>query len=269
MKALRVQVERVVRPIRAHERRKDRMREELLAHLTGMYDEELRRTGDEQRAAAEAIRRFGDAAALSGELQASIPALERWQNADFLQRWPSRRRVGESPVRYILRMHGRAMAICSPGFSVCLLIMLVANSYRRHRFGQPTNLQLILLTAGLFVVMFATMIGAALLSEAIRQALDRRAAAANGVERRKASWRVVGYVAASSGWIGLSFAAMTVVLDRTAPIAFITSAQFWWITAGAMVAGLPLTLLQIRDWRTAMRRFEDWQSLDLDEQQPA
>ena len=41
MKALRVQVERVVRPVRASSRRKDRMREELLAHLLRLYDEEL------------------------------------------------------------------------------------------------------------------------------------------------------------------------------------------------------------------------------------
>jgi hypothetical protein len=37
---LKVVVERAVRPVRAGARRKDRMREELLAHLVCIYDQE-------------------------------------------------------------------------------------------------------------------------------------------------------------------------------------------------------------------------------------
>ena len=62
MKALRIHVERVVRPIRASNRRKDRMREELLAHLVGLFDEERReramtRRPRPARSAALATRR--------------------------------------------------------------------------------------------------------------------------------------------------------------------------------------------------------------------
>ena len=41
MIALKQHVDGIVRPIRASERRKDRMREELLAHLTHLYEQEL------------------------------------------------------------------------------------------------------------------------------------------------------------------------------------------------------------------------------------
>ncbi len=83
MNALRIQVERVVRPIWASNLRKDQMREELLAHLTRLFEEELARAGDVESATAEAIRRFGDAGALTRELQEAVPWLERWAFFDF------------------------------------------------------------------------------------------------------------------------------------------------------------------------------------------
>ena len=62
MNEFMVLVERAVRPVLAGPARKLRMREELLAHLTGIYEEELARAGDEAAARAEAVRRFGDPA---------------------------------------------------------------------------------------------------------------------------------------------------------------------------------------------------------------
>jgi len=77
IKELKVAVERVVRPIRASARRKDRVREELLAHLTAIFEQELAQTKDRESAVAQARRRFGDCEELRRELQASVPALER------------------------------------------------------------------------------------------------------------------------------------------------------------------------------------------------
>ena len=74
MNELMVHVERAVRPVRARPARKLKMRQELLAHLAGIYDEELARRGDPAAARAEALRRFGDPAALTRELQDSVPA---------------------------------------------------------------------------------------------------------------------------------------------------------------------------------------------------
>lgn len=70
-------VERIVAPLRAGPRRKAVMREELLAHLLGTYAQELDRSGNSPAAIDATIRRFGEGDALSRELEASVPALER------------------------------------------------------------------------------------------------------------------------------------------------------------------------------------------------
>ena len=78
MKELRRQIERVVRPIKASQWRKDRMREELLAHLGALYAEELAAAaGDHSRALSLAAARFGEPSALAAELQATVPIIER------------------------------------------------------------------------------------------------------------------------------------------------------------------------------------------------
>jgi hypothetical protein len=86
------------------------MREELLAHLTSIYEEELASRSDPAVARAEALRRFGDPAALTRALQDSVPALERilhtpipglnWMSA--IQRLNARR-PGESDSHYAMR----------------------------------------------------------------------------------------------------------------------------------------------------------------------
>jgi hypothetical protein len=73
MNELMVHVERAVRAVHASPARKRRIRQELLAHLTDLVEEEKARGGDEQEALARALRRFGDPAGLSRDLQASVP----------------------------------------------------------------------------------------------------------------------------------------------------------------------------------------------------
>jgi len=75
---LRILVERAVRPVRATMVRKRRMREELLAHLTAIFEEEAARLGDEQAALERAAERFGDPAELAAELQQSAPGSRRY-----------------------------------------------------------------------------------------------------------------------------------------------------------------------------------------------
>ena len=45
---LKVIVERAVRPVRASTSRKRKMREELLAHVGGVFEEECARLGDDE-----------------------------------------------------------------------------------------------------------------------------------------------------------------------------------------------------------------------------
>ncbi|HOX40052.1 MAG TPA: permease prefix domain 1-containing protein [Candidatus Brocadiia bacterium] len=117
MRELKKQVERVVRPIRAVGHRKDRMREELLAHLTATYDEELERDGDEPAAVARALQRFGDPSDLRLELQASVPLLERVLCVRFpclewyvaIERRACKWNPEDSGLRYASRVTGAAI----------------------------------------------------------------------------------------------------------------------------------------------------------------
>jgi hypothetical protein len=101
MNELMVHVERAVRPIRASSRRKDRMREELLAHLTTLYQEELARLGDERAAREQAFLRFGNPADLTRELQDSVSFAERV--AFVLERWVGWR-APETAARWMFRL---------------------------------------------------------------------------------------------------------------------------------------------------------------------
>jgi len=112
MMPLKIQVERVVRPIRASGRRKDRMREELLAHLTATCHEELAKDGDEPAAVERALQRFGNPDDLRRELQASVTLPERllYVRIPYGERYAAiARRAGkwrpeESPFRYACRV---------------------------------------------------------------------------------------------------------------------------------------------------------------------
>lgn len=73
----KVHVERIVRPIRAAFKRKNKMREELLAHLVQKFEVLVEEGLDEADASARAIQQLGDPDALRADLQASVPALER------------------------------------------------------------------------------------------------------------------------------------------------------------------------------------------------
>ena len=74
-------VEEGVRPVRATMARKCRMREELLAHLAAIFEEEAGKLGDEQAALDQAKRRFGDPQELTEQLQQAVPRGDRCARA--------------------------------------------------------------------------------------------------------------------------------------------------------------------------------------------
>jgi len=73
---LKITVERAVRPVRASTSRKRKMREELLAHVSGVFEEELARLGDERAALERTTQRFGDPSEVTGQLQELVPAFD-------------------------------------------------------------------------------------------------------------------------------------------------------------------------------------------------
>ena len=80
---LKTLVERAVRGVEASAPRKRKMREELLAHVSAVYEEEAAKPGEEHLALERTQQRFGDPAELTSQLQASVPARDRW--ARFLE----------------------------------------------------------------------------------------------------------------------------------------------------------------------------------------
>jgi ATP-dependent Clp protease ATP-binding subunit ClpC len=94
-------VERSVRPVRASIVHKRKMREELFAHLSAIFEEELARSSDPDAALAQAVRRFGEPHELARELDRSLPIHERL--SALVERWVQYR-APESAARYSLRL---------------------------------------------------------------------------------------------------------------------------------------------------------------------
>src|SRR5262249_20227888 len=70
---LKIVVERGVRPVRATTSRKRKMREELLAHVTAVFEEEAK-LHEESVALARVAERFGEGGELRRQVQARVPS---------------------------------------------------------------------------------------------------------------------------------------------------------------------------------------------------
>src|SRR6516162_9460776 len=112
---LKIIVERAVRPVRDTMCHKLKMREELLAHISAVFEEEAARLDDEQAALERTAQRFGNPAELTGQLQVSVPT------SDFLQRFLEGMalRTDESMLR-------RAVRFAVVTFRVCAVYLLPA-----------------------------------------------------------------------------------------------------------------------------------------------
>jgi hypothetical protein len=118
---LMVLVERAVRPVRADVSRKRQMREELLAHVTAIFEEEAEKAGDEGTALEQTRQRFGDPVELSSELQRSV---SKWNQINgFLQR--ARFEPGESLSHFAGRIAVGAVVVYL-GLTACFVLRVVA-----------------------------------------------------------------------------------------------------------------------------------------------
>jgi hypothetical protein len=136
MNEFMIQVERAVRPVRATAGRKDRMREEFLAHLTAIYEAELARLGDPALARQQALARFGDPADLTRELQASLSRTERWEASGaswFAWRAP------ETAAQYTFRF-ARRFFLVNATLSAVVTVLVWAGD--RHAPDWPTRIRL-------------------------------------------------------------------------------------------------------------------------------
>jgi hypothetical protein len=127
-------VERVVRPLHASIARKRRMRDELLTHLSAIYEEELARLGDPLASVEAAATRFGDPKELAVELQATVPRREQWEaRLEPIFGW----RAPESVVRWMTRV-GIQMGL------IMSLTVLLAAFVSLREFGWSSEVWLVL-----------------------------------------------------------------------------------------------------------------------------
>jgi ATP-dependent Clp protease ATP-binding subunit ClpC len=136
LRNLKIVVERAVRPVRATTARKRRMREEFLAHLTAIFDEECERLGDKQAALDEARRRFGDPGELSDQIQQTVPRWDRFgailESMDF--------QPGES----LLHLVGKQSLGMLAGYAVLTLLVGLPSLIVRGREAElPVMLRIV------------------------------------------------------------------------------------------------------------------------------
>jgi len=161
-------VERAVRPVLATKARKRGMREELLAHVTEVYDDEMARGANHSTALVRTRERFGDPAAITRQLQQSVS--RRCRFGGLLERhndleWKS----GESAARLAFRHLRAGFAFSLLFFLLLGVAALVADSSRRKAWDFVLTLsivQIVFVGMGTFVVMWSSLhIGEALFAD--------------------------------------------------------------------------------------------------------
>jgi hypothetical protein len=114
MTGLKIIVERAVRPVRVSNSHMRKFREELLAHVVGVFEEERARVDDDQTALERTALRFGNPAEVSSELQQSVPAGD-----SIVRIWEGQ--PGEATLWVLLRLACVASA-CAP-VAVCVVVL--------------------------------------------------------------------------------------------------------------------------------------------------
>jgi hypothetical protein len=267
MDHLKICVERAVRPVRASEIRKDRMRRELLAHLWDSFEEELGRDAQEGTAVERALQRFGHPADLARALQDSVPLGERllFTPVPVLRRievWLDRivgRRRGESPVRHAARLASVEVLLTGAALLWAALVALRPGGPQTDPSRGLSWWSAALTLPGLGVFAFA------LLTYGMRAALglgDRSA--------RSWRWMAIHGAASSLVVIVLGFVFLALLgspsafgIDPSArvPEEMMTIARGTWVLA----AFTPL-LLAVFAYVSArdLRRRQEWGGLEID-----
>lgn len=157
---LRRIVERIVRPVEAAEFRKLRMREELLAHVHSIFQQQREMNVDEQTAIAVAERRLGNPTELTDSLQATIPRYDRlWM---FFQ-GKTQPTVWVAGLRFALIVNLAYFAILVPVAGVSLACGAAPGSDLLLLIGSPLTFSFLLcmpawsLSVALFMRMMDQM----------------------------------------------------------------------------------------------------------------
>src|SRR5262249_48115923 len=157
---LKTLVERAVRPVRASTSRKRKMREELLAHVSAVFEEETAGLDNEEAALERTAQRFGNPAELARQLQQSVPARD------------SLRLFAEQ----LFYRHGESLFLCAVRHAfllagvVLLVLLITAWSMMGVRGGEWTT-ETLLFGGSLLLRFFFGAFSITFLLHWMRQAL--------------------------------------------------------------------------------------------------
>jgi hypothetical protein len=256
MKDLKIHVEHTVRPVRASNLRKDRMREELLAHLTQIYQEEFARLGDESEAVAQARRRFGEPAEVTRALQASVPG---WERILFTRLLPDPKCLllfpfaskQESVFRWAARWSGPLLLLVLIAFLTQLFLVPLVR-------GRPLPLNVMQFGLAVLLGFSVNVYCFPLFLHMIRQALYPKGGGA-------ASWIQA---------VGCSFlSSLLIVASSFGCLYLLGDGQFSWVEIFTVSSSLlilaclaPLGYLTVAWlWARDANRYEEWGQLELQE----
>ncbi len=194
-------IERAVGPVRAADWRKDRMREELAAHLAASWEQERSRDGDDTAAVERALRRIGENGELSRCLQDAVPRLERWLFTpvrsmswiDAVDRMVSPRKH-ETPLHHAVRVTAGLTAAIALAELIVVPLAIAINA--RPRTDWATTL---LWAIASLVVTGAGGIAFMLLGSAMARAIEDGGAgraASSDIAPSRVCWR--------SAWVSAS-----------------------------------------------------------------
>lgn len=266
MKALRREVERVVAPLRANPWRKNRIREELLAHLTALYEDEAARNAGPSQSLAAALARFGEPADLTRNLQATVPLAERVLCYRFPGSTWKDRRPEETAIAHIFRTARYATA-CIAISNLVLIGVVAAITQFASRRPVPEKPPLVNVAAFLAlcaVVQCVVMVAMPLCGELIhRQASLYRASRDRHRRARYASLVAVGLLlATATGTVAAAVVTGTFGLLLRIPI--VTDRQFWLVVASVAAVTFCLTIIQSWQQAQSARQFDDWDGTETE-----
>lgn len=209
LRRMRRRVEEAVGPLRASETRKDRMREELYAHLHDSADAAAEEGFDPvppDEAARRAIERLGETGELHRQLEDAVPPVERvlFTRLPRLARaeaWLLRRfgrRDGESAARWAARL--------ATGYLAVLLFIALAVNPAIHFLVRPARDPVRMLVLGLLIAVLAgvNIFLGVLLHGGMHRALELEG---SGVRAPAESFRQGALLALVVFLSGLAFAA--------------------------------------------------------------
>ena len=144
-------VEGIVRPVRASTSRKRKMRDELLTHLSAIYDEELARLHDPEAAFQVAVERFGEPGELTREMERVLPASARLDY--YRERWLAWR-APESVASYLRRVSIRVTAVFAAIVAILAGAAVWSNGWDRSDWVaiRPMIALLVLMPIDLFSI---------------------------------------------------------------------------------------------------------------------